>query len=78
MDINTINKNNIEKMTDKFDNMVREGTLNISKIENLLASNIDEYKNNINKYTENLISSHIDEKQLIIKKNKNGKKKDTN
>ena len=78
MDINTINKNNIEKMTDKFDNMVREGTLNISKIENLLTSNIDEYKNNINKYTENLISSHIDEKQLIIKKNKNGKKKDTN
>ena len=32
----------------------------------------------INKYMENLISSHIDEKQLIIKKNKNGKKKDTN
>ncbi len=58
--------------------MVREGTLNISKIENLLTSNIDEYKNNINKYMENLISSHIDEKQLIIKKNKNGKKKDTN
>ena len=78
MDINTINKNNIEKMTDKFDNMVREGTLNISKIENLLTSNIDEYKNNINKYMENLISLHIDEKQLIIKKNKNGKKKDTN
>lgn len=78
MDINTINKNNIEKMTDKFDNMVREGTLNISKIENLLTSNIDEYKNNVNKYMENLISSHIDEKQLIIKKNKNGKKKDTN
>ena len=59
MDINTINKNNIEKMTDKFDNMVREGTLSISKIENLLTSNIDE-------------------KQLIIKKNKNGKKKATN
>ena len=78
MDINTINKNNIEKMTDKFDNMVREGTLSISKIENLLTSNIDEYKNNINKYMESLISSHIDEKQLIIKKNKNGKKKDTN
>lgn len=78
MNINTINKNNIEKMTDEFDNMVREGTLNISKIENLLTSNIDEYKNNVNKYMENLISSHIDEKQLIIKKNKNGKKKDTN
>lgn len=78
MNINKINKYNIEKMTAEFDNMVREGTLNISKIENLLTSNMDEYKNNINKYMESLISSHIDEKQLIIKKNKNGKNKDIN
>lgn len=78
MNIDEINKNNIEKMTVEFDNMVKEETLNISKIENLLIANIDEYKNNINKYMENLISSHIDEKQLIIKKNENGKKKDIN
>lgn len=78
MNINSINKNNIEKMTSEFDNMVKEGSLNISRIEELLTTNINAYKYNVNKYMENLISSHINEKQLIVKKNKNGKKKDIN
>lgn len=59
MNINKINKNNIEKMTE-FDNMVKEDSLNISTIENLFTSNMDEYKNNINRYMESLIPSHID------------------
>lgn len=78
MDINETNKKNIETMTIKFDNMVSNGTLDISNIEDLLINNIEDYKVNINKYMEQLISSHIDEKVLISKKNKNGKKEDSN
>lgn len=78
MDVNDRNKKNIEKMTQKFNEMVKGGTLNISNIENLLISNIEDYKSNINQYMEELISNNVEEKKLVSKKNENGKRKDLN
>lgn len=75
MNINEANRKNIEKMTTEFDNMVSKGTLNISNIENLLIDNIEDYKNNINNYMEELISSHINEKELISKKTRMERKR---
>lgn len=78
MNIDERNRKNIEKMTQKFNEMVKDETLNITNIENLLMENIENYKTNINQYMEELISNNIEEKELVSKKNENGKKKDSN
>jgi hypothetical protein len=73
-----IHKKNLKNFSDKFDKLVSEDKLNINSLENLMVSNIEEYKRDLKKYTEDLLTSHINEKELIRKKNKNGKKKDLN
>lgn len=78
MDINKENKKNIEKMIQEFDLLNNNKSLNISNIEELLIDNIENYKININKFMEELITNKVDEKELITKKNENGKKKDIN
>lgn len=78
MDINKENEKNIEKMIQKFDFLIKNESLNISNIEELLINNIENYKTNINKFMEELITNKVDEQELISKKNENGKKKDTN
>ena len=73
-------KNNIkfENITKQFDNLVKEEKLNINSIEELMLNDIENYKEFQKKHIEKLIQSHVDEKELISKKNKNGKKKDFN
>lgn len=73
-------KNNIkfENITKQFDNLVKEEKLNINSIEELMLNDIENYKKLQKKHIEKLIQSHVDEKELISKKNKNGKKKDFN
>jgi DNA-binding protein H-NS len=71
-----IKEKNLNNYTNKFDKLVSEEKLNINSLENLMVSNIEEYTKDLKQYTEELLSSHINEKELISKKNKNGKKKD--
>jgi hypothetical protein len=73
-------KNNIkfENITKQFDNLVKEEKLNINSIEELMLNDIENYKELQKEHIEKLIQSHVDEKELISKKNKNGKKKDFN
>ena len=43
-----------------------------------MINNIEKYEKELRKQTEELLNTHINEKELISKKNKNGKKKDLN
>ena len=52
--------------------------MNINSLEQLMIDNVENYKKDLHKHVEEILSTHINEKELIIKKNKNGKKKDIN
>ena len=65
-----------DDLTKKFDNLVNEDKLNINSIEDLMINDIEDYKKMQREHIENLIKSHINEKELINKRNVNGKKKD--
>lgn len=67
-----------DNLTKQFDDLVKEEKLNINSIEDLMINDIESYKIMQKKHIENLIQNHINEKELIIKKNRNGKKKDFN
>ena len=71
-------KNEITDYNEKFNELVNDNKLNISAIEDLLLDNYKLHQKNMNQYTEELLSQKIDEKKLIIKKNKNGKRKEIN
>ena len=66
----------IKDYNEKFNELVNNDKLNISTIEDLLLDNYKLHQKNMNQYTEELLSQKIEEKELIIKKNKNGKRKD--
>ena len=68
----------LKKFEQEFDELVQQGKMNINALEDLMIDNIDEYKKELIKHTEELLGCHIDEKQLINKKNKNGKRTDIN
>ncbi len=62
----------------KFKDLVSKEKLNIATIEDLMLDNIEEHKARLKTHIEELLLSEINEKELISKKNKNGKKKDSN
>ena len=68
----------IKDYNEKFNELVNNDKLNISTIEDLLLDNYKLHQKNMTQYTEELLSQKIDEKELISKKNKNGKRKDIN
>ncbi|MDE5553124.1 MAG: hypothetical protein K2I67_01105 [Malacoplasma sp.] len=70
--------NEFEKLDREFKKLQKEKNLNINSIEDLMIGDIDNYKLRLKTHIEELLSSEIDEKELIAKKNKNGKKKDSN
>ncbi len=70
-----INTNDLDKI---FDNLVLENKLTIDSIEQLMLTELEDYKKELRLHIEELLANKIDERQLIIKKNKNGKKKDSN
>ena len=72
-----LNEEKLKKFEQEFDKLVQQDKMNINTLENLMIDNIDEYKKELIKHTEDLLGCRIDEKQLISKKNKNGKRKDT-
>ena len=71
-------KNEIKDYNEKFTELVNDNKLNISTIEDLLLDNYKLHQKNMNQYTEELLSQKIEEKKLISKKNKNGKRMDIN
>lgn len=70
--------NSLKDLTEKFDSLIKEEKLNINTIEDIMIESIENYKKKIEAHIEELLKNHINEKELISKKNKNGKKKDIN
>ena len=58
-------KSNIEN---KFTTYVNEGKLNISTIEDIMLEDLENYKEELIRHTEQLLLKTIDEKDLISKK----------
>ncbi len=67
-----------KKLDAKFKSLVKENKININSIEDLIIENIESYKSELKNHIEELMHGEINEQILISKKNKNGKKKDTN
>lgn len=68
-------KNDEEHFEEEFIKLVSENKLSINSIEELMLEEIKRYKNKLEMQLEELLKSQINEKELITKKNENGKKK---
>ena len=64
------------ELTEKFDNLVKEDKLDINAVEDLMLLDIKNYKEKQKKHMEYLLKDHINEKELISKKNENGVNED--
>ena len=69
---------NINNLDANFNQLISNESLDINSIEELAMNSIDDCKTIINNHIEELISKNINEQELITKKNKSGKKKDSN
>ena len=69
---------NINNLDANFNQFISNESLDINSIEELAMNSIDDCKTIINNHIEELISKNINEQELITKKNKSGKKKDSN
>ena len=78
METNKLIEEKIKELDDNFDMLISSNSLTMDKIEDIAINNIDAYKQIINNHIENLIFHKVDEKELISKKNKNGKNLDIN
>lgn len=78
METNKLIEEKIKELDDNFDMLISSNNLTMDKIEDIAINNIDAYKQIINNHIENLIFHKVDEKELISKKNKNGKNLDIN
>ncbi len=68
---------NLDKLDEQFERLVSDDKLDVGNLENLLLDNLENYQQFLNEHTEDLLKTKIDEKKLINKKKKNGKKKVT-
>lgn len=73
MDTKKIIQEKITELDNDFDKLVLTNKLNINSIEDIAMKNIEDYKQIINIHIEDLILKKINEKELIVKKNENGK-----
>ena len=78
MDTRKIIQEKITELDNDFDKLVLTNKLNINSIEDIAMKNIEDYKQIINIHIEDLILKKINEKELIAKKNENGKNSDMN
>ena len=78
MDTRKIIQEKITELDNDFDKLVLTNKLNINSIEDIAMKNIEDYKQIINIHIEDLIFKKINEKELIAKKNENGKNQDMN
>ena len=68
--------NEFKNLDNDFKKLSKNEKMDISIIEDLMLDNIENYKTRLKVHIEELLSEQINEKDLIVKKNKNGKKKD--
>jgi len=68
----------IDELDNEFDNLKNNNQLDINSIEDLALKTVENVNIIINNHIEELLSEKLDEKELINKKNKNGKNKDIN
>ena len=68
----------IDELDNEFDNLKSNNQLDINSIEDLALKTVENVNIIINNHIEELLSEKLDEKELINKKNKNGKNKDIN
>ena len=78
MDVNKKIKNKINELDDGFVNLIKDDKLDINSIEDLAMKTIEDVNSIINTHIEELVSKKLNEKELISKKNRTGKKKDSN
>ena len=72
-----MNNKMFDELTEKFDNLVKNDKLDINAVEELMLDDIENYKKRQKNQIEYLLQHHINEKELINKKNESGKKEDT-
>lgn len=60
--------NKKDEYKNKFKKLAKENKANISNIEDLMIENIEEYKQELLKCTEDLLINCVNEKELISKK----------
>ena len=77
MDIRKELNDSITEMEEKFTQLVNEKSLSINDIEDLSLNSTKKCEQLINNHLGKLVKKNVNEKELINKKNKNGKKKDT-
>ena len=68
-----LEENQLKQYEQDFDNLIKKDEMNISNIEDLMTNRVNSFKHELIKHTEELKTKKIDEKNLINKKNKNGK-----
>lgn len=73
MDTKKLIQEKITELDNNFDKLILTNKLNINSIEDITMKNIGDYKQIINTHIENLILKKINEKELVVKKNNNGK-----
>ena len=66
-------KNKKTNLDEKFEDLIQKDALNINTIEDLALQSIYEYKQYVYQHIEELLQTMVDEKKLIVKKNRNGK-----
>lgn len=76
MDTKKLIEEKIKEIDDKFSELISNDCLDINSIELLGLNGIEECKKIITNHIEGLIMERINEKELITKKNKNGKLED--
>lgn len=76
MDTKKLIEEKIKEIDDKFSELISNDCLDINSIELLGLNGIEECKKIITNHIEELIMERINEKELITKKNKNGKLED--
>ena len=62
--------NKKEEYKSKFKKLIKEDKINIASIEELMLTNIEEYKQELLKCTKDLLIECINEKELMSKKNR--------
>ncbi len=67
--------NRIDEFTNQFDELVAKGKMDINSLEQLMINNVENYKKDLQKHTEELLSTHTNEKELIVKKTRMERKR---
>lgn len=65
----------INNYTKEFDKLVSERNLSIDTLENIMINNIEQYEKVLRQHVEELIKTHINEKDLITKKTRMERKR---